>query len=170
MAGRIPRLIPVCIMTSMFSHWLRCHWQKLVSDLFVCSVGIPSPWICLLSGCCINKSVAWWNNDPSGVCNSNQSWDVLLKENNRHWSSSGINGTRCFHCNINSFAPSGAVVHQWSWSKLVKVMPCFQATPSHYLNQCWLIMNKFQMKTAYFLWIYMYFDISLIKFWTFQWD
>ena len=34
-------------------------------------------------------------------------------------------------------------IWRWrSWSTLVQVMACCLMAPSHYLNQCWLIINK----------------------------
>ena len=34
-------------------------------------------------------------------------------------------------------------IWRWrSWSALVKIMACCLAAPSHYLNQCWLIISK----------------------------
>ena len=30
----------------------------------------------------------------------------------------------------------------WTWSTLVQVMVCCQAAPTHYLDQCWLIISK----------------------------
>ena len=43
---------------------------------------------------------------------------------------------------VNSLGPSDAIWHWKSWSTLVQVMACCLTAPSHYLNQCWLIINK----------------------------
>ena len=43
---------------------------------------------------------------------------------------------------VNSLGPSDAIWRWRSWSKLVQVMACCLAAPSHYLNQCWLITSK----------------------------
>ena len=43
---------------------------------------------------------------------------------------------------VNSLEPSDAVWHSRSWSTLVQVMACCLTAPSHYLNQCWLIISK----------------------------
>ena len=43
--------------------------------------------------------------------------------------------------NINSLRPSD-VVWQWSLTTLAQVMACCLMAPSHYLNQCWLIISK----------------------------
>ena len=45
---------------------------------------------------------------------------------------------------FNSLWPSDAIWLQGSWSTLVQVMVCCLTAPSHYLNQCWLIITKVQ--------------------------
>ena len=45
---------------------------------------------------------------------------------------------------INSFWHSDAIWRQGSRSTLVQVMACCLTAPSHYLNQCWLIIAKVQ--------------------------
>ena len=45
-------------------------------------------------------------------------------------------------CNsFNSLRPSDAIWRQWSWTTLAQVMACCLTAPSHYLNQCWLIIR-----------------------------
>ena len=41
---------------------------------------------------------------------------------------------------VNSLWPSDAIWRQRSWSTLVQVMACCLTAPSHYLNQCWLMI------------------------------
>ena len=43
---------------------------------------------------------------------------------------------------INSLGPSDAIWRQKSGSTLAQVMACCLTAPSHYLNQCWLIISK----------------------------
>ena len=50
---------------------------------------------------------------------------------------------RKFHC-INSLWPSDAIWRQRSGSTLAQVMACCLTAPSHYLNQCWLIISEVQ--------------------------
>ena len=45
---------------------------------------------------------------------------------------------------INSLWPSDAIWRQGSRLTLVQVMACCLTAPSHYLNQCWLIITKVQ--------------------------
>ena len=43
---------------------------------------------------------------------------------------------------VNSLWPSDAIRCQTSWSTLVQVMACCLTAPSHYLNQCWHVINE----------------------------
>ena len=43
---------------------------------------------------------------------------------------------------VNSLWPSYAIWWQISWSTLAQVMACCLTAPSHYLNQCWLIISE----------------------------
>ena len=43
---------------------------------------------------------------------------------------------------VNSLGPSDAIRCWRSWSTLGQVMACCLTAPSHYLNQCWLIISK----------------------------
>ena len=45
---------------------------------------------------------------------------------------------------INSLWPSDAIWRHKSRSTLAQVMACCLTAPSHYLNQCWLIISKVQ--------------------------
>ena len=43
---------------------------------------------------------------------------------------------------VNSLRPSDAIWQHGAGSTLVHVMACYLTAPSHYLNQCWLIISK----------------------------
>ena len=43
---------------------------------------------------------------------------------------------------VNSLSPSDAILWQRSGSILAQVMACCLMAPSHYLNQCWLIISE----------------------------
>ena len=43
---------------------------------------------------------------------------------------------------LNSLGPSDAIWRHRSGSTLAQVMACWLTAPSHYLNQCWLIISK----------------------------
>ena len=47
-------------------------------------------------------------------------------------------------CRLDSLWPSDALWRKRSGSTLAHVMACCLTTPSHYLNQCWLIISKVQ--------------------------
>ena len=50
-------------------------------------------------------------------------------------------------CSFNSLWPSDTIWHHWSRFILVQVMTCCLMAPSLYLNQCWLIINRFDCGT-----------------------
>ena len=45
--------------------------------------------------------------------------------------------------------PSDAVWRHRSWSKLAQVMTCYLMAPTHYLNQCWLLVKGVLCSAAY---------------------
>ena len=49
---------------------------------------------------------------------------------------------------FNSLWPSDAIWQQRSGSTLAQVMTCCLTAPSHYLNQCWLIISKVQWHSS----------------------
>ena len=49
---------------------------------------------------------------------------------------------QCNKDSLNSLRPSDAIWRHRSWSTLAQVMACCLTAPSHYLNQCWLIISK----------------------------
>ena len=49
---------------------------------------------------------------------------------------------------VNSLWPSDTIWRQGSGSTLAQVMACCLTAPSHYLNQCWLIISKVQWHSS----------------------
>ena len=49
---------------------------------------------------------------------------------------------------LNSLWPSDAIRLQGTESTLAQVMACCLTAPSHYLNQCWLIISKIQLHSS----------------------
>ena len=49
---------------------------------------------------------------------------------------------------INSLEPSNAIWRQRSGSPLAQVMACCLTAPSHFLNQCWLIISKVEWHSS----------------------
>ena len=66
-------------------------------------------------------------------------WDVQWWVGDLH-SGRGLVHT----CTVNSLWPSDAIWRQRSGSTLAHVMACCLTAPSHFLNQCWLIISKVQ--------------------------
>ena len=60
----------------------------------------------------------------------------LVPFNNQWW--------ECRTLSFNSLWPSDAIWRQRSGSTLAQVMACCLTAPSHYLNQCWLIISEVQ--------------------------
>ena len=53
-----------------------------------------------------------------------------------------------YHKVINSLGPSNAIWWHRSGSTWAQVMACCLMAPSHYLNQCWLIISKVQLHSS----------------------
>ena len=49
---------------------------------------------------------------------------------------------------FNSLWPSDAIWQHRTWSTLAQVTACCLTAPSHYLNQCWLIISKVQSHSS----------------------
>ena len=69
-----------------------------------------------------------------------------------HWTLLS-NGLYIFYFSIflfyfTSLWPSDAIWRQRSGSTLAQVMACCLTAPSHYLNQCWLIISKIQLHSS----------------------
>ena len=54
----------------------------------------------------------------------------------------------CLRRLFNSLGPSDAIWRQRSGSTLAQVMACSLTVPSHYLNQCWLIITKVEWHSS----------------------
>ena len=60
-----------------------------------------------------------------------------------HRSESTLDQVMAIQCQaINSLRPSDAICRHISESTLAQVMACCLTAPSHYMNQCWLIISK----------------------------
>ena len=57
---------------------------------------------------------------------------------------SGSMTSSIFHLYINTLWPNDTIWQQRSGSTLAQVMACSLTAPSHYLNQCWLIISEVQ--------------------------
>ena len=69
--------------------------------------------------------------------------DEILIYAERHTAGITPLGNR-YSCKRKELTHYGIVTRQGSRSTLVQVMACSLTAPSHYLNQCWLIITKVQ--------------------------
>ena len=77
----------------------------------------------------------WWLPSLNFLFSKIRRWDMLLCEHKQF--------IPCIHF-INSLWPSDTIWWQRSGSTLAQVMACCLSAPSHYLNQCWLIISEAQ--------------------------
>ena len=57
-------------------------------------------------------------------------------------------GKRHISLQVNSLWPNDAIWRHRTCSTLAQVMACCLTAPSHYLNQCWLIISKVQWHSS----------------------
>ena len=70
-----------------------------------------------------------------------------------HWAHIGLKKKSYWveilsHSKVNSLWPSDAIWRQRSGSTSAQVMACCLTAPSHYLNQCWLIISKVEWHSS----------------------
>ena len=131
LAVEIPRS---CTKPSIWCSKVALNGARLLSTIAGASTPVPSR---LNSH--IRNSLDWVRS--TGTRSSNQlTWLVLPIW---HQQTSPSDANKC-DIAINSLWPSEAIWRQGSRSTLVQVMVCCLTAPSHYLNQCWLIITKVQ--------------------------
>ena len=129
------RLVPYIYVSELGQHWLR-YW--LVACL------APSHY---LNQC---WNIVNWTLRNKLQWSPNQNSKIFIQENafvNVVWKMAAILSRPQYvsrFMSLNSLGPSDAIWHWRSWSTLVQVMACCLTAPSHYLNQCWLIITKVQ--------------------------
>ena len=90
------------------------------------------------------------NSNLSNKLQWNLKWNsnIFTQENafaNVIWTMSTIlSQAQC----VNSLWPSDVIGRRGSRSTLVQVMACCLTAPSHYLNQCWLIISKIKWHSS----------------------
>ena len=82
----------------------------------------------------------WWLVDYPHKWLVLQDFDMFLVVAWRNgWTNSQIAGDlRCHGTPV----PSDAIWRYWSGSTLAQIMACCLTAPSHYLNQCWLLISE----------------------------
>ena len=81
--------------------------------------------------CWENKYMPWLKNHLPSQARNHKSSDALRKD---------LHAPGMRTC-LNSLWPSDVIWRQGSRSTLAQVMVCCLTAPSHYLNQCWLMIS-----------------------------
>ena len=93
--------------------------------------------------------IAWWK----GQFMISFLWSAIFFTALNQWFEcldfiSMLHGFDQFCASINSLWPNDAICRHRSGSILAQVMACCLTAPSHYLNQCWLIISKVQWHSS----------------------
>ena len=91
----------------------------------------------------VHPVTTWWLQMPcrhQGICsphiNLNSAFVMSIV-----WRLLKLCASYYSYGDINSSPPSAAYMRRWTGSALAQVMACRLMAPSHYLNQCWHIVN-----------------------------
>ena len=101
-------------------------WVTPISFSTTASISVHPRWL-ILVGC-------------RSVSHSPARCDLVTRKSIKEWHKLGLGSSLTFSL-VNSLRPSDAIWRQWSWTTLAQVMACCLTAPSHYLNQCWLIIR-----------------------------
>ena len=130
------------------SHTIYSWHIYVFSCRFIFYFGLKCCWVIfrlhLIDVVNIDWNSCWCKKAPENRLN--QDWTKNIKPN---WviKPQPVNFSTliaCQNCIINSLWPSEAIQQQRSGPTLVQVMACYLTPPSHYLNQCWLIISEIQ--------------------------
>ena len=69
-------------------------------------------------------------------------WFMLLKETIGWGAISLVNDAWVDMSMVFTLWLSEAIWHQRTWSALAQIRACCQAVPTHYLNRCWIAINR----------------------------
>ena len=115
-------------MVAIFQTLKFCFWG--------CNWHNESRWIQAMASCLTSTKSKPVMNDPFH-------WHMhMVADTWPHWQLPYL--CIVWHCCLNSLRPSDAIWRHRSGSTLAHVMACCLMAPSHYLNQCWLVINKVQ--------------------------
>ena len=137
---------------------LHKYWQIMKSMHFVTNKKLPVPWFFNNHGNKIIMANLFFVKSPSQFQKRNynmQLWAsnwlshifLWLQNISVHYKLIVFISRKC-KCSkqnknsINPLRPSDAIWRKRSGSTLAQVMVCCLMAPSHYLNQCWLIISK----------------------------
>ena len=139
--------IEIVIETKTFS-WRKCIWKchlwNIVLGLNVLSLKKTFSFYCTTSLWCIPSEMSAILHEPDHVpflgyvltasflkCHT-QTLTTYSHHHTAYWA-------------FNSLWPYDGIWQHRSGSTLAHVMACCLMAPSHYLNQCWLIISKIQL-------------------------
>ena len=83
-------------------------------------------------------------NDWISLWNGASDWHGGYNDTHHHYPQDYL--TLAFGLLINSLWPSDTMWRHISGSTLAQVMVCYLTAPSHYLNQCWLIISDIHLR------------------------
>ena len=108
------------------------------------------------------SNVTWYFEDSTTLTKEEHMLDFVLPINipchtarwgmrwllRRMWRKlTRLQGTTLYNGRLNSLWPSDAIWRHRSESTLIQVMACCLMAPSHYLNQCWLVISEVQWQS-----------------------
>ena len=120
-------------LTSTFQWWFRQSWLIFLHR-WISIFPIQLDVIITRSNIihyCIPQCLRW--NTYQNMSTQNTPYNSAI------WTSYGVSIVVLL---FNSLRPSDAIWRHRSGSTLAQVMACCLTAPSHYLNQCWLIISK----------------------------
>ena len=91
--------------------------------------------------CCLLNSEVLWNSPKSNFTMIAQAC-VLYNEFDNCTCTFGITATSSRGQGVNSLGPNDAIWWHGTRSTLAQIMACCLTVPSHYMNQCWLIIGE----------------------------
>ena len=114
--------------------WSIITWLVLLSSWWLRQCMKNHTYICTMHG----------NSRKSSKIQSYTYLAVTIVKLRNFTSEIGLRNIQLIHILVNSLWRSDAIWRQRSGSTLARVMACCLTTPSHYLNQCWLIISEVQ--------------------------
>ena len=128
------------------SIWWRYHVVNQVFHVQVCTAILPAqvePYITYNKSCACTVSteiIGVFEVWPTVIrCTRSRSSDKVWDVNKTRRTATNTNTE--YNPRINKLCPSNAILRQRSRSELVQVKVWCLMAPSHYLNQCWIILK-----------------------------
>ena len=134
-------LNPLCLLTSVlgYQHYQKAEWVIISTNKghMLCSC------LSIYGKYRLSNSVSIFHFLGFHTISHLESLQSVVKHPSGHTRRQGISSH-----GINSLWPNDAIWRQRTESTLAQVMACCLTAPSHYLNQCWLIISKIQFNSS----------------------